>query len=281
MKLTFENDVGKVILGSDECFKIIGINGLYTPSKNYGTINFANYDGQLTYSSCANARIITIVGDIVSKNIREKLEEAVCVFNESGTLIIDLDGKIRKIICNQVSFSVSDRTQYSAVFTLQLICDYPYFTDAETTDILLCGEYKLIENPITLPCMLSIKGTGHNAFVHGQRKTYPEFLIDVKSKGTTSDDTNYGYKITNKTTNQIIYLKYKSVMGEKININVSTREVSSSINGSIIKYLTNYNQLENFYLDKGLNELSIVDLGQGDEAIINIRFENYYVEAVY
>lgn len=281
MKLTFENEIGKVVLGSDESFKIIGINGLYTPTKNYGTINFANYDGQLTYSSCATARIITILGDIVSKNIREELEQAMCVFNEGGTLVLDFGDKKRKITCNQVSFSVSDRTMYSAVFTLQLVCDYPYFTDEHPTDILIFGEKNMIENPITLPCVLSIKGESQDIVVNGHTKTYPEFIINVKSKGTESGDDVYGYKIENKSTNQIIYLKYKSVAGEKIYIDVSTRQISSSINGSIVHCLEDYNQLENFYLDKGINTVVATDLRPDDNALINVIFDNYYVEAVY
>lgn len=281
MKLTFENEVGKVIMGSNQSFKITAINGLYIPSKSYGTINFANYDGQLTYSSCANARIITIAGDIISKSIRNKLEWAMRVFNESGTLIIDYGDKVRKIICNQVTFSVSNRTLYSAVFTLQFVCDYPYFTDVSPVSMGIYGSVGLITNPITLPCILSQSGTTRDIVVNGHRKTCPIFNIYVKSKGTKVDEENYGYKIENRTTNQLIYLRYNSVAGEQICIDVGQREITSSIQGSIITKLSNDTQLENFHLAPGHNTIVVTDLGEEDTSMVNIEFENYYVEAVY
>lgn len=281
MKLTFENEVGKVILGSNQRFKITAINGLYIPSKNYGTINFANYDGQLTYSACANARIITIGGDIVSKNIRNELEWAMRVFNESGILIIDYGDKVRKIICNQVTFSVSNRTLYSAVFTLQFVCDYPYFTDVSPVSMGIYGSVGLITNPITLPCVLSQSGTTRDIVVNGHRKTFPVFNIKVKSKGTAIDGENYGYKIENRTTNQLIYLQYNSVAGEQIIIDVGKREITSSIEGSIITRLSKDTELENFYLVPGHNTIVVTDLGEDDNSMVDIEFENYYVEAVY
>ena len=67
MKLTFENEIGKINLGEDSVFKITHINGLYTPQKSYGSINYADYDGSFTYSQNANARIITIGGILYRK----------------------------------------------------------------------------------------------------------------------------------------------------------------------------------------------------------------------
>lgn len=281
MKFVFENEIGKINFGDDSDFKITHINGLYTPSKNYGSINYADYDGAFTYSDNANARIITIGGDIISKDLRYHLEKASKVFNQSGFFTIDCTDKVRKIKCNQVNFSVSSRTLVSCVFTLQFLCDYPYFTDTIATKCDIHGYLGLIKNPVTFPCVLSQSSNKKDIDVKSHIKTYPIFTIIVESKGSVESGETYGYKFINNTTGKSIYLKHKSIAGEKIYIDVLKREVRSSVSGNILTKLSNYDDIENFYLAPGINKMEAVDLGEGDKARIMMEYQNYYVEAVY
>lgn len=281
MKFVFENEIGKIIFGDDSPFKITHINGLYTPSKNYGTISYADYDGTFTYSDNANARIITIGGDVVSKDLRYHLEEASRIFNRSGFFTVDCGEKVRKIECNQVNFSVSSRTMISCVFTLQFLCDYPYFTDENAEKCDIHGFFPLIKNPVTFPCVLSQSNNKKDIDIKSHIKTYPVFTIIVESKGSVTNEENYGYKLINHTTGRSIYLKHKSVAGEKIYIDVLKREVKSSVSGNILAKLSDYDDIENFYLAPGINKIEAVDLGEGDKARISMEYKNYYVEAVY
>ena len=64
-------------------------------------------------------------------------------------------------------------------------------------------------------------------------------------------------------------------------IDVLKREVRSSVSGNILTKLSNYDDIENFYLAPGINKMEAVDLGEGDKARIMMEYQNYYVEAVY
>jgi len=213
--------------------------------------------------------------------LRYYLEKASYIFNQSGILIIDCGDKVRKIICNQVNFSVSSRTLVSSVFTLQFLCDYPYFTDVYKQKYDIHGYMNLIKNPVTFPCVLSQSNNKRNIDVKSHIKTYPALSIIVESKGAVTDEENYGYKFINNTTNQSIYLKHKSVAGEKIYIDIPKREIKSSVSGNILTKLTNYDDIENFYLAPGINHLEAIDLGEGDKSQMSVEYDNYYVEAVY
>lgn len=285
MKITFENDVGKVLFGEGGDFNITAISGLYIPSKTYGTISYAEYDGQLTYQGNANARVITLGCDIVSKNIRQPLENAMRVLNREGTLTLDYGDKVRKIECNQITLSMSERSMTHAVFAVQFVCDDPYFTDKEPAKAGIHGSVNLIVNPITFPCMLSSRDTKRIIENKGDKNIYPVVTIRVVKKGTSASATEYGYKLLNNTTGKTVHLQYTSKAGERIVIDFGKRTVTSIKGGTIITNiignLAQGSDLADFYLIPGGNEIEAVDLGTGDESLISLEYENKYVEAVY
>ncbi|MCI5970328.1 MAG: phage tail family protein [Oscillospiraceae bacterium] len=281
MKLTFENEIGSIFFGENEIFKITALSGIYLPSKTYGTINFAGYDGQLTYQSNSNARIITLGVDILSKNIRTHLEKAMRVLNKPGTLILDYGYKVRKIICNQVTFSLSERSATHAVFAVQFVCDNPYFTDLSPVKYGIHGSVGLITNPITLPCVLSTSDTKRKIINSGDEPVYPVITISVKQKGIAAEIFNSGYKFKNNTTGKELYLQYISQAGEKIVIDIKRRTTLSDINGNLLSYIHADTVLEDFYLAPGENDIEAIDLGNGDVSRMSMEFENYYIEAVY
>lgn len=285
MKITFENSVGKLYFGDGADFKITAISGLYVPSKTYGAIKYAEYDGQLTYQSNANARAITLGCDIVSKNIRSALEQAMRVLNRAGTLTLDYGDKVRKIKCNQVTVSVSERSSYHAVFGVQFICDDPYFTDAEPEITGIHGSVDLIVNPITFPCKLSARDTKRIIQNAGDKDIYPVVTIRVMKKGTSASATEYGYKLFNNTTGKSVHLQYASKVGDRITIDFGKRKVTNISSGNvvtnIIGSIAQGSELSDFYLIPGGNEIEAVDLGTDDESLISLKYENKYVEAVY
>ena len=284
MRLTFKNSVGTLYFGDGSELKITALSGLYTPSKTYGTIRYAEYDGQLTYQSNANARIITIGCDIVSKNLRKALERVMRVLNQGGTLTLDYGDKVRKIECNQVSVTVSERSTSHAVFAVQFVCDDPYFSDLEPQSAGIHGSVNLITNPITLPCMLSSRDTKRIIENAGDKDVYPIVTIRVVKKGTTTS-TEYGYKLLNNTTGKSVHLQYTSKAGERIVIDFGKRTVTSIKGGTIITDIIGNvaegSELADFYLIPGENEIEAVDHGTDDESLISIEYENKDAEAVY
>lgn len=281
MKITFSNSTGKVCFGDGEVFKITALSGIYIPSKIYGTINYAGYDGQLTYQTNATARTITLGVDIVSKNVRRYLENAMKVLNSEGTLVFDYGDKVRKIYCNQVTFSMSERSVSHAVFALQFVCDDPYFTDLAPMRFSLHGSVGNITNPITLPCVLSTSDTKKIITNSGHANVFPVITIYVQKKGTNNSEYNYGYKFKNNTTGKEIYLKYVSNAGETITIDIEKRTAKGNITGNLISYVDMDTWLEDFYLVPGDNDIEAIDLGAGDISRISIKYQNKYVEAVY
>ena len=285
MRLTFKNSVGTLYFGDGAEFKITAVSGLYVPSKTYGTVRYAEYDGQFTYQSNANARVITLGCDIVSKNLRSALERAMRVLNRAGTLTLDYGDKVRKIECSQVTVSVSDRSTTHAVFGVQFVCDDPYFTDEQPVKAGIHGSVNLITNPITLPCMLSSRDTKRIIENAGDKDVYPIVTIRVVKKGTTASATEYGYKLLNNTTGKSVHLQYTSKAGERIVIDFGKRTVTSIKGGTIITNIIGNiaqgSELADFYLIPGGNEIEAVDLGTDDESLISLEYENKYVEAVY
>ena len=97
MRLTFKNSVGTLYFGDGAEFKITAVSGLYVPSKTYGTVRYAEYDGQFTYQSNANARVITLGCDIVSKNLRPALERAMRVLNRAAHFGLRRQGEKNRV----------------------------------------------------------------------------------------------------------------------------------------------------------------------------------------
>ena len=94
-------------------------------------------------------------------------------------------------------------------------------------------------------------------------------------------DENKGYKITNLTTNKMIWLKYEAAAGEIIKIDIPKRTITSSINGNILVNISDDTFLSDFYLTKGQNLVNVLNYNTNETIKVECIHNNSYIEAVY
>lgn len=282
MHLIYENKYGILSMGNkSDRWRITGIKGLNLTGKTYNMVRYGTFGGQETIYSSYDARIITISGDVYSENLSEELSRALRIFNEPGTLSVISKHKQRLIKCNQITFNEVSRRGCFIEFTLQFICDNPYFNDLFPTVTGVFGRIGLIKGSFTLPCSFSTRNNNKYILNSGDSTSEPIFNIYIKSQDGENTDENIGYKITNLTTNQMIWLKYEGCEGEVITINIPERKIESSINGNIIINISDDTFLNDFQLAKGENFINVLNYNTSETVNVECIHDNFYIEAVY
>ena len=282
MHLIYENKYGILSMGSvSDRWRIINIKGLNLTDKTYNVVRYGTFGGQETVYSSSDSRIITISGDVYSDNLTLEMERALRILNEEGTLSVISKDKQRLIKCSQITFNETQRTNYYLKFTLQFICDNPYFFDLFPTVTGVFDTVGLIKTSFTLPCTFSTRNNSRYILNGGDMQIEPVFKIYGQKVSDSGEEENIGYKITNLTTNQMIWLKYKLEKGEIVTIDIPNRSIYSNINGDIIINISDDTFLNDFTLEKGENLINILNYNANEVVKVECIHNNSYVEAVY
>ena len=280
MEMKFKNALGEVVLRGDSRgeFRICEVEGLAPVLNEYITAVYSNYDGQETLSQRATPRAVTMRLEVASSNSANPLRYALRVLGEKGTLYIKTDEFERRIRCSQIQIPDVKKVLKGqiATFTMQLICDNPYFEDAEDTVLPLYKRTKLLLTPFTLPTAFGELVLGGKIEIDGNISTepiitlyYPEALEAAES-----------IVLTNETTGKSIRLDYAPQKDDTVTVDIKSRKITSSIAGNIINYLADDSFLGDFVLVRGLNVISVNvgDVTAGFTA--ECRYNNLYSEAV-
>lgn len=282
MHLIYENKYGIISMGNmSDRWRIINIKGLNLTDKTYSAVRYSAFGGQETIYTSSDARIITIAGDVYSDNLQQEMERALRIFNEEGTLSVISKNKQRLIKCSQITFNETQRTGCYLRFTLQFICDNPYFFDLFPTVTGVFDTVGLLKTSFTLPCTFSTRNNSKYILNSGDITTEPVFKIYAENVSEGVNQETIGYKITNLTTNQMIWLKYKAEEGEIITIDIPNRCIESSIKGNIIVNISDDTFLNDFSLQKGENFINVLNYNVNETVKIECIHDNLYVEAVY
>lgn len=282
MHLIYENKYGMLSMGNtSDRWRIISAKGLNLTDKTYSVVRYGTFGGQETVYSSSDARIITISGDVYSDNLQKEMENALRIFNEEGTLSVISKSKQRLIKCSQITFSEKERTSCYLKFTLQFICDNPYFYDLFPTVTGVFDTVGLIKTSFTLPCTFSTRNNNKYILNSGDGILEPIFKIYVQAATNGGSNEAIGYKITNLTTNQMIWLKYQAQEGEVITIDIPNRNIESSINGNIIVNISDDTFLDDFILEKGENFINVLNYNANETVKVECIHNNSYIEAVY
>lgn len=282
MHLIYENKYGILSMGNtSDRWRIISAKGLNLTDKSYSVVRYGTFGGQETVYSSSDARIITISGDVYSDDLQKEMENALRIFNEEGTLSVVSKSKQRLIKCSQITFSEKERTSCYLKFTLQFICDNPYFYDLFPTVTGVFDTVGLIKTSFTLPCTFSTRNNNKYIINSGDSVSEPVFKIYAQAVTGGNSEKTIGYKITNLTTNQMIWLKYQAVEGEVITIDIPNRNIESSINGNIIINISDDTFLDDFTLEKGENLINVLNYNVNETVKVECIHNNSYIEAVY
>lgn len=274
MRIEFTNSLGKIVFGTGD-MRIIEIDGTGLAPKVRNTVNYAGIVGQNKLSDTVGARTVTIKGDLKSSSPQSILTRMMRILDTSGTLILRVGAKGRRIAAECVEFDISDRNGVYQPFILQFICDYPYFSDITQTEIYIFKVQNLLKTQFTLPCMFSQRECKQNIYNSGDVVCEPIFEFTALSDGAEDGSIT----IENETTAQQITLNYRMSAGEVITVDIESRKITSDTAGDIIYSLDDDSYLSDFWLDKGNNSI-VVTNGSGGEMKAVCAFSNKYIEAV-
>lgn len=290
--LKLYNDFGCINMGKSYNYKIRNISGLEAVNKSFNVITYSEEDGQETQSFVTGSRAITIAGTIKAKGgiLLEDLKRSMLRIMHHLPLSLEVHTHrvSRKIKVNQVVYEAGDTFgNLFAEFTMQLICDKPWFHDLNPT-VIDMSEYIDLITPtaggiVDLPAVWSTRGTSNMKIINsGDEISRPTIrMFAIRSLlDTPEGDTHITLK--NASTNQFITLEnYKPVPGETISIDTYDRTVVSSVNGRIDKWLSDDSFLSDFWLKLGDNIVSIENTNTDINFATQLEYENNYAEATY
>ena len=276
MQIEFVNETGKISMGSGSDLRIIEIDGVGLAPKTRNVASYADIVGQNKLSETVNARTITIKGDIKSTAPQSILTRMMRILNGTGTLKMRFGSKRRSIKADCTEFDISDRNGAYQPFIIQFICDYPYFSDINSTQIHVFNVQKRLKTAFSLPCVFSTRTAEKDILNKGDVICEP--ILDITAM--TSGEENGSIIIANETTAQTIKLNYKPIKDEVVTVDIEKRKITSSVNGDIVYSLDDDSYLSDFYLAKGSNRIRVTN-ESGGEINVLCRFSNKYVEAVY
>lgn len=277
MQLIYENELGRISLGggSDNTFNIIEISGLSFPETNANTVRFSGVPGQTVVSVDVLERTITISGDIKDKT-GMMVQKAATVFSKSGILYVASNSRKRRIASRCTSFNPEKRKGIYVPFTLQLVCDSPYFEDISQTSESVLKKEKLLSSPFILPAMLSKRVTQARIINRGTCENEPVFEITCNEDAACPD----GIVIKNLTTGKEITLLTDVLKNEIITVDIFKRKISSNIRGNLLGTLSQNSILSNIYLAVGINDIWANAENEPELLSIVCKYRNNYVEAL-
>lgn len=282
LKLTYINKFGKVMMygGGKHEILIRELAGFGTVEFEYSGAVYAGCDGQKTTSRRALPRALTVSAEVCGENTAAEVRRIIGVLSEAGTLYIsdtENGGLERRIYCDRCTISDTNRISAGrlAAFTVQFICDSPYFEDAEDTEIPIYRRVKNLETPFTLPTVFGTAVSQNTAFVVGHTSIEPKIVI----KFTKTLDAPENIAVTNTTTGTVIKFDYTPQAGDIVTADIPNRRLVSSRLGDITEILSDDTYLNDFYLIRGRNALNVNVGDVQSGTLVACVFNNKYFEA--
>lgn len=279
MKLILENERGKVVLGggTNESFNVISVEGLGFPGKSYTTVECVGNSGQDTVNVHTNSRVITISGDVSTKD-NNVLEKLIDVLTQDVCLTVLTGKKKRKIYTKIREFEIYNKKGGYLGVVLQLEADNPYFKDINSTETLIFERENLVKGNINLPCIFTRRIVGGNVENKGIEKTYPIITVyDMGSNGKALEEKSISF--VNRKNGATVTFEYETCVGEILTIDFENRKAYSNINGDIMNYLSLENYLSSFSLDRGNNFIDVINNTSREISSVCLH-DNYYCECL-
>ena len=276
-EITFYNENGRVVFGggkSDSPFRVIKTDGLGFPEKKYVTVSYEDTPGQETVSEQVKPRTVTLSGDCFISGDYTEYSTAISVLNKPGVLEVHTKNGVRCIDARCTTFVEGDKKGNYLPFTVQFICDKPYFRNGEQTETPL---YKVMPNltkDFTFPDRFSYRITRRNILISSNAETEPVFIIEVGS------DANGNIEIINNTSGEKLKLNYEPLRNECITVDVENRKIYNQEGDNLLSYLADDSFFNGFHLYPGENDCEVnLDYGTVDLKVY-IRYNEKFLEAI-
>lgn len=277
-KIRFYNGSGEVTFGggkSESGWRITECDGLAVTGKSFTVCKYACEDGQQTVSARKNARTITLSGDFFSENNALEYRNAMRVFSEKGVLEVYTDGETRRTTAYCSVFSERGREGKYRLFTIQFICDSPYFETDEAYEVPIYKTIPLLDNDFEFPGKFSERISRSTVMNAGDVTAEPILYI------TAGHNPTGIVTVKNHTTEQKLSVNYEPLADETVIIDASERRIYNSAGENLLGYLSDDSFFDGFYLAPGENDIEVLSGGANLELEVSCRFRPRYSEAVY
>lgn len=269
----YKNDIGTLTIGGGKnaVWNATDVTGLGLVDKNVTSVTFAGEHGRLTTDSVLKERTITISGDIISDDLTGEITRAVGILSREGDIVVN---GYRLIHCENISFPDPKRVGGIAKFTIQFVCDQPYFGETEliSTPVLEVADH--LAEEFILPMTFSTITTYGQIDVKGEQETPP--VIYITNLG---DEVHESVTLINESTGKSITLNYFPEKYEVVEIDIDKRCVTSSTTGDKLSCLSPETRLSEFYLKYGENKIKLKD--NFDDVNVTVKYRNKYGSAIY
>jgi phage-related protein len=166
---------------------------------------------------------------------------------------------------------------------LQFKCDKVNFEDLYSTKEVLFEKIDMLTSPFTLPMIPTELVSEKDIYNLGYLLIQPIIFITNTAISTGTQPLEYGFEVLNETYDQKIKLNYHTSYGEVIKIDVFNREITSILNGvetSLINYISDDTNLENFFFDLGVNHIKFNNYNVEEVLIAYTEYSNLWIEVV-
>ena len=279
MTFTFTNEMGsfKLFGFGTKGFSVCSVTGLEPVELSRSVKSYIGEDGCFEDSSQYMQRVITLSCDLrINEHSKNQIKNAMRVLSKKCTLLIETSDSTRKITVNSATFTLGKKYNNYQTFVIQLICDYPHFTDKDQSQCILFKKDKLLTAKSIFPQVFSKRISSGFVYNSGDLKIYPIITI------TKNDDIirNNQIIIENKSNKNSITLNKSMVKDEIITVDIKNRTITSSIEGNILGTLDLYSSLSDFWCDCGENLINVLLDGDQSGIEIQIGYFNEYLEAI-
>ena len=278
-ELKYVSAGGTVTLGGGNhpLMRVRSITGIGLPPREYTQCNTADA-GQLETGRHDGARTITVSGDLLGDGASLDAFERVVYFD--GYLYLTFGTRARRIACKLYAMADQERICPNRLtsFSVQFLCDTPYFEDASATVESLMEITNSVSSEFTLPCVFATSENAKQIVIHGAKSVYPILRIGCVSVG---EGEVHGVHIKNHTTGKSMVLNHAFSAGESVTINLGNRTVISDVHGSVINELSDDTDLAEMYLAPGDNQLEVTNLSGDDKLLAEVEFRSEYFSMEY
>lgn len=277
MKLIYENEMGRVTLsgGGKHAVRITACHGLSFPETEADTVRYPDTPGQIVTTISVLPRTITVAGDILDKTGRE-VSRIMGVFSVPGKLFVQSARFQRVILARTVSFLPEERRGGFVPYTLQLVCDDPYFSDVHPEEVPVATRVKHIASSMTLPAVFSTRTNSAKVVNRGSVRVMPCLSVTAESEATFPK----GLVLENRTTGARLALSLTLSPKETLTIDTENRKIFTEKQTNLLGSLQSDCVMSAFFLVPGMNELVLSAEEEPAKLSASCRFYHRYGEAM-
>lgn len=276
--IKFYNDAGTVTFGGGSApdgWRLTACDGLALTGKSFTACRYAGCDGQTTVETRKNARTITMSGDFYAKTNNGSYEKAMTVLGSRGILEVNTGGKVRRTEAECASFTERGHEGKYRLFTVQFICDSPYFESAEACEIPIYKTIPHLNADFTFPGIFSERISRNIVVNQGDMPAEPVLFINAghNPQGIIT--------VKNHTSGGQLSINYEPLADDIITVDVPARKIYNSDGENLLGNLSDDSFFDGFTLLPGSNDIEVL-LGEANrELYVSCRFRPRYSEAVY